>query len=166
MSRCVVHLKVHTLAEEMLGWRFSLPDASYWRYKFATPEEGEESGHARQRTARAYRYRLRPNPPRPRKAKMLPKAALRPRPQPAEASRFSASEQGKVGRFALSHGWTTQAGGAAANGASRTNVDPFDAQIACWPVLTFDQRMLLTPFPLTSGVARICQSSEAAPGNH
>jgi hypothetical protein len=28
-----------TKTEETLGWRFSLPDASYWMYKFATPEE-------------------------------------------------------------------------------------------------------------------------------
>ena len=66
----------------------------------------------------------------------------------------------------LSSGWTTQAGAATANGAAGTNADPFDVQITCWPVITFDQRMLLTPFPVTSGVARICQSREMAPGNH
>jgi hypothetical protein len=66
----------------------------------------------------------------------------------------------------MTFGWTSQTGGAAAKGAPGTNADPFDPQSACWPVLTFDQRMLLTPFPLTSGVARIRQSSETVLGNH
>src|SRR5580704_8015021 len=63
----------------------------------------------------------------------------------------------------MPYGWTSQTGGAAANGVPGTNVDPFDVQIACWPVITFDQRTLFTPFPLTSGVLHTCLASLRSP---
>jgi len=35
----LVNATLNEKTEETLGWRYSLPDASYWMYKFATPEE-------------------------------------------------------------------------------------------------------------------------------